>query len=92
MVCNNKNNWDFRLCPPLSILKPREHNVSQTGAVPSSGEGAVQWLKLTLSEGLPSHLRTEKDPVSETFCSLVFKILDDGQSKKNSNSEDKKVK
>lgn len=43
------------------------------------------------SEGLPSHMRTEKDPVSKTICSLAFKILDAGQRNK-SNSEDKKVK
>jgi hypothetical protein len=31
---------------------------------------------------LPPHLRTETDPVSETLCSLVFRIADDGQSAK----------
>jgi hypothetical protein len=28
------------------------------------------------------HLRTETDPVSETLCSLVFRIPDDGQNPK----------
>jgi hypothetical protein len=31
---------------------------------------------------LPSHLRPETDSVSETLCSLVFRIPDDGQSPK----------
>jgi hypothetical protein len=31
-----------------------------------------------------SDLRTETDPVSETLCSLIFRILDDGQSPKMS--------
>jgi hypothetical protein len=29
------------------------------------------------------HMRTETDPVSETFCFLVARIPDDGQSPKN---------
>jgi hypothetical protein len=32
-------------------------------------------------------LRTETDPVSETLCCLVFRILDNRQSPKTSNSE-----
>jgi hypothetical protein len=31
---------------------------------------------------LPSHLRMETDPVSKTLCSIVFRILDDGQISK----------
>jgi hypothetical protein len=31
---------------------------------------------------LPTHLRTETDSVSETLCSLVFRIPHNGQSKK----------
>jgi hypothetical protein len=31
---------------------------------------------------LLGHLRTETDPVSETFCFLVSRIPDDGQSPK----------
>jgi hypothetical protein len=30
----------------------------------------------------PPHLRTETDPISETLCFLVSRILDDGQSPK----------
>jgi hypothetical protein len=50
----------------------------------------VQWLSLALSKGpnwagiLPPHLRTEADPVSETLCSLVFRIP---EVQKPSNSE-----
>jgi hypothetical protein len=50
--------------------------------------------RLSLSKGpnrvgiSPPHLRTETDPVSETLCSLVFRIPDDRQSlKEPSNSE-----
>jgi hypothetical protein len=28
----------------------------------------------------PSHLRMETDPVSETLCSLVFRVVGDGRS------------
>jgi hypothetical protein len=31
---------------------------------------------------LPPHLRTETNPVSETLCFIVSRILDDGQSPK----------
>jgi hypothetical protein len=36
---------------------------------------------------LPTHLRTETDPVCETLCSLGFTISDDGQVQKPDNSE-----
>jgi hypothetical protein len=35
------------------------------------------------SRCLPTHLRTETNPVSETLYSLVFRIPDDGQSPKS---------
>jgi hypothetical protein len=58
------------------------------------GRGSVTWKPNTncyesaLSKGPnrvdvsppPFHLRKETDPVSETLCSLVFRIPDDGQS------------
>jgi hypothetical protein len=34
------------------------------------------------SRSLPPHLKMETDPVSETLCSLVFRILDDERSPK----------
>jgi hypothetical protein len=34
------------------------------------------------------HLRMETDPVSETLCSLLFRIPDNGQSKKSYNSSE----
>jgi hypothetical protein len=41
----------------------------------------VQWLRLALFNGpntvsLPLTLRTETDPVSETFCSLEYRTMD----------------
>jgi hypothetical protein len=36
---------------------------------------------------LSPHLNTDTDPVSETLCFLVFRILDDGQVQKPSDSE-----
>jgi hypothetical protein len=46
----------------------------------------IQWLTFTLRDPTeyvsPTHLMTETDPVSETLCSLVFWILDDGQNPK----------
>jgi hypothetical protein len=49
--------------------------------------GVIQRLRLALSKvpnrvGDPPHLRTETEPVSETLCILVSRILDDGQSLK----------
>jgi hypothetical protein len=39
MVYNTRNYWVFGLTPLSSILKTREHNVSETGSVAFSGEG-----------------------------------------------------
>jgi hypothetical protein len=36
---------------------------------------------------LSLHLRMETDPVSKTLCSLVYRIMDDNQAPKPSNSE-----
>jgi hypothetical protein len=72
MVYNIQNYWVFGLCPSSSILETRKHNVSETGS------------RLALSKepkrvGISTpHLRTETDPVSETFCFLVSRIPDDG--------------
>jgi hypothetical protein len=46
-------------------------------------------LRLALSKGGVSapHLRTESNPVSETSCSLGFRIPDDGQSPEKNGSE-----
>jgi hypothetical protein len=46
----------YGFCPSSSILKIREHNVSETGSVSC----------------LPLNLRMKTNPVSETLCSLVF--------------------
>jgi hypothetical protein len=35
----SQNDWVFGLCPSSSILKTREHNVSETDLFPCSGEG-----------------------------------------------------
>jgi hypothetical protein len=51
----------------------------------------VQWLRLAFSKGpnklrvFPPHMRTETEPVSETSCSLVFRIRDGGQGQKKNN-------
>jgi hypothetical protein len=44
-------------------------------------------MSLLFLDVYPPRLRTETDPVSETLCSLVSRIPDDGQSPKPSNSE-----
>jgi hypothetical protein len=73
--------WTF--CQSSGILKTREHNISirKLDLLPSSG------LRLATSKTqqrrrLLLHLRAETDPVSETLCSLVFRILEDGQNPK----------
>jgi hypothetical protein len=62
--------WNF---PLSSILENREHNVSETGSVPSSGEGGKTPTQLgPLERAFPPHLRTETDPVSEMSYFSVF--------------------
>jgi hypothetical protein len=39
MVFNTQNYWLFGLCPSSGILETRKHNVSESGSVPSAGEG-----------------------------------------------------
>jgi hypothetical protein len=50
----------------------------------ANGDPVVQWLRLALSKGpnrvSPTRIRTETDPVSETLCSVVFRIPDDERS------------
>jgi hypothetical protein len=70
MVYNTQNYRNFGLCPSSSILKNGEQ---------SSVEVAL-FQGLNRVSCLPLHLRTETDPVSETLCSLIFKIPDDGLS------------
>jgi hypothetical protein len=45
---------------------------------------SVLWTQPSV---FPTHVLTETDPVSETSCSLVPTIPDDGKVKKTSNSE-----
>jgi hypothetical protein len=69
-----------------------EHNVLETGSVSVVRSGGGRHLRCWIrqKELIPvgrcltlPHPNTEIDPVSEAFCSLVlFRILDDGQSKK----------
>jgi hypothetical protein len=67
------------------FLETSGHDVSETGSV-SVFTASLQWLMLAVSKlpnrgGVsPSHLRMETDPVSETSCSLVSRIPDEGQS------------
>jgi hypothetical protein len=81
---HSQNHWVSELCPLPQILETRtitEHTKIQKPDVsPSSCEGTetptlfdriqpviVQLLMLDLSERSP-HLKTERDPVSETLC------------------------
>jgi hypothetical protein len=75
MVYNSQNYWVLGLRPSSGILETRKHNVWKTGFVSVRRRGKGRHL---LSWVLS--LRTETNPVSETFCSLVPKIPDDGQS------------
>jgi hypothetical protein len=48
---------------------------------------AIQWLRLTLSEVYPPHLRMETDPFSETFefsSSLEYLTMENVQKPSNS--------
>jgi hypothetical protein len=81
MVYISQNYWVSGLCPSSRILKTRENDVSETGSV------SVQILRLDLPNGsnridIFFHLRTETDPVSETSCSVVFRISNDVQTPK----------
>jgi hypothetical protein len=72
------------LPPSSGILEKRKHEVSETGSISvlRRGEGtySVGPLERVISNFngaqqsrcLPSHLRTEPDPVSETLCDPVI--------------------
>jgi hypothetical protein len=72
MEYNTQNYWVFGLFPSSGILETRKHDVSETG---HCFRPQVRCL-------LPTHLRTETDPVSKTSCSLASRIPDDGKSPK----------
>jgi hypothetical protein len=83
MVNNTRNYRLSGLRPSSGILNTIEHVVSKTGSV------SAKWLRLARSKGPnwvgvfpPANLKTETYPVSEKVCSLVFRILNDGQSPK----------
>jgi hypothetical protein len=84
MVYNTQNYCFFGLCSSSSIPKSRK-DIPETGCFHRQVKGETS----TLSKGqkqdrcLPLNLRTEIDPVSETLCFLVFRILDDGQTLKS---------
>jgi hypothetical protein len=95
MVCNTWNYWIFGLCPPSGIINNQRTQFFGNRMFPSSGEGKIlillRPLKITgvvieVSSKRPNrvdvshpHLRTETDRVSETLCSLLFRIPDGGQ-------------
>jgi hypothetical protein len=64
MVYNTRNYWVFGRCPSSGILKIREHNISETGSV-----SVLRWG----GGGEDTY------SVSETLCSLIFRIPNDGQ-------------
>jgi hypothetical protein len=71
---------DFIHRPELSIL---ENTFRILDLFPSSGGGRETPTQLGPLEELTlvtGQLRTERDPVSQTLCFLVFRIPDDGQS------------
>jgi hypothetical protein len=96
---NTESYWVFGLFPSSVILETMKYDVSETGPIYRQLRGntpthfrALERANLNhwtqQSRYLPTHLRMETDPVSETSCSLVFRIADDGKSpKKSSNSE-----
>jgi hypothetical protein len=84
MVHNTLNYWVFGLRPSSSILETRKHDVLETRSV-----SVVRWGReissfygTQQSRCLLLHPRTETDPVSETLCSLVSTISDDGRNPK----------
>jgi hypothetical protein len=86
---STKHYWFFWALSTSVILKTREHNVSETGTVSVLwGRGDTysvievsSFLGSQHSRCLPPYLRAETGPVSETLCSLVFRIPDDGQNR-----------
>jgi hypothetical protein len=66
----------FLDCPSSGILKTREHNVSETGSI-----SILRWRGETPIQFGP----LERTNLNQ--CSLVFRIPDDGQVQKPSNSE-----
>jgi hypothetical protein len=86
----------FGLSPSPGILETRKHDVSETGSISvlkckrktPTQLGPLERWRLAISKGpnwvgfFPPHLRTKTDPVSETSCSLVSGIPDNGQSPK----------
>jgi hypothetical protein len=85
MVYNTQNYLVFGLCPSSGILDARQYNVSETGSVPflkSGGKTPAQLGPLERVGIFPHHLRTERDPVSETLCFINSRKPDGGQSKK----------
>jgi hypothetical protein len=69
MVYTTQNYWIFGLLPSSGILANKKYDVSETGYD-------------SVLRCLPVHLRTERDPVSETSFFLLSGILDDGKSPK----------
>jgi hypothetical protein len=66
---------------PVFYVETRKHNVSETGSISFHRWGTPSLLGPLERVGVfPPHLRAETDPISETLCSLVSRIPDDGQS------------
>jgi hypothetical protein len=90
MVYNTQNYWVFAFCPS-DILETRKRFRNRICSRPQVRGGRHLSVGLALSK-VPNrggiippphhhhHQRTETDPVSETLCFLVSRILDDGQS------------
>jgi hypothetical protein len=81
MVYNTQNHWVAGLCPSYRIPNRRNNSVSETGCVSFLSRGGeihlLCWAPLQRAD-LNHWLHwTETDPVSETLCSLVFRIPDD---------------
>jgi hypothetical protein len=85
MVYNTQNYWDFALYPSAGILKPTEHNISETGFVsaPQTKErhllSWVPYKKLTsitaLSYGrnrVGVSQASAEDGIRSSFRNVVF--------------------
>jgi hypothetical protein len=69
----------FHFVRRLVFSRPENTTFRKLDLFPFSGEGG----KHLLCWVPPPHQRIDTDPVSETLCSLVSRIPDNGQSERN---------
>jgi hypothetical protein len=83
MVYNIKNYWVFRVCQFFDIPNKKLDNTTfrKLDLLRFSGDGETPTLLGPLKAANLNHWK-ETDPISETLCSRVFRIHDDGESPK----------